>query len=190
MAKFTGLEIAVIGLAGRFPKADNIEQYWENLQNGRNCISYFSDKEAIEEGESEALVNDPSYIKSSAFIESKKYFDSAFFNYRPDEAELMDPQTRVYHECCWEALEDCGYSNKDHNEKIGIFAAGTSNFPWLVYSTFKNQQHLVDDFTVSYLRDITFLSSQISYLFNLKRTCNFYTNCMFFISCCHTRSLQ
>ena len=168
MEKYTGLEIAIIGMSGRFPEADNINQYWENLKNGKDCISDFSREEIINEGELESLVNDPSYVRSNAYLKNKKYFDSDFFGYTPHEAELMDPQVRIYHECCWEALEDSGYSVMNNDARVGVFASGSPSTAWQLFSLKNNQERFVDDFTASHLRDATFLSSRISYKFNLK----------------------
>ena len=168
MEKYTGLEIAVIGLSGRFPGAENIEQYWENLKNGKDCIAEISESELLQEGESEAKIKDPFYVKANAYITNKEYFDAAFFNYTPDEAELMDPQMRIYHECCWEALEDSGYNPIGYADKIGVFASGTPNVPWVLHALIKNRLGLVDDFTAYHLRDVTFLSTRISYKLNLK----------------------
>lgn len=168
MRKYTGLEVAVIGLAGRFPQADTIEQYWENLKNGKDCISELSDAELLAEGVSEQLLKNKDYVKANSYLENKKYFDAEFFGYRPDEAELMDPQLRIFHECCWEALEDSGYSTTALKEKVGVFATGTPNVNWVLYSMHKNREQLVDDFSASHLREVSFLSSRIAYKFNLK----------------------
>jgi iturin family lipopeptide synthetase A len=167
MEKYTGLEIAVIGLAGKFPGADNIEQYWQNLKDGKDCISTFSAEDAIQEGELNSIVKDPGYVKANAYLKNKHHFDAAFFNYRPDEAELMDPQARIFHECCWEALEDSGYTTQVEN-RIGVFAAGTPNVAWVLHAEIKNRQALVDPFTASQLRDVSFLCSRVSYKFNFK----------------------
>ncbi|MEM9922046.1 MAG: type I polyketide synthase, partial [Bacteroidota bacterium] len=169
MAKYTGLEIAVIGLSGRFPEADSVQEFWENLLNAKDCISTFTTEEAREEGELEANLRHPNYVRSNAFMESKKYFDSEFFNYRPDEAELMDPQLRVYLQCCWEALEDSGYSKEAFQQKVGHFTSGTPNVSWNLHAILKNRaEGLVDDFTAYQLREVTFLGSRISYDFNLQ----------------------
>ncbi|MDW3194583.1 MAG: amino acid adenylation domain-containing protein [Cytophagales bacterium] len=168
MEKYTGLEIAVIGMAGRFPKAENIEQYWDNLKNGRDCISKFSTEEILEEGESADAIKNAAYVKAGAYLESKAYFDSDFFGYRPDEAELMDPQIRIFHECCWQALEDSGYSSPNDKNIVGLFAAGSPNVNWELHSYSKNREGLVNDFSAHHLRNITFLSSLISYKLNLK----------------------
>jgi iturin family lipopeptide synthetase A len=167
MEKYTGLEIAVIGLAGKFPGADNIEQYWQNLKYGKDCISTFSEEEAIQEGELNSIVKDPAYVKANGYLKNKQQFDAAFFHYRPDEAELMDPQARIFHECCWEALEDSGYTTQVEN-RIGVFAAGTPNVAWVLHAEVKNREALVDPFTASQLRDVSFLCSRVSYKFNFK----------------------
>ena len=167
MNQYTGLEIAVIGLSGRFPGADTIHKFWEMVQDGRDCISTFSNEEAMNEGETELVCNDPAYVRSNAHLSNKHYFDYTFFNYRPDEAALMDPQIRIFHECCWLALEDAGYaSNRQVN--IGLYAAGTLNVPWVLHAEVANRQGLVDDFTAAQLRDVSFLSSLIAYRLNLK----------------------
>lgn len=168
MSKYTGLEIAVIGLSGRFPGAKNIGEFWKNLRNGVDSIAVLTSDEILKEGEDEKIVNNPSYVKANAFVEGKEFFDSSFFDYRPDEAELMDPQLRIYHECCWEALEDSGYGLDDTNNRTGIFSAGSVNIPWALHAESKNRDGLVNSFTASHLRDSTFLSTRISYKFNLK----------------------
>jgi acyl transferase domain-containing protein len=168
MDKYTGLEIAVIGMAGRFPNADTIGQYWANLRDGKDCIGTFTDKEALEEGESAMTVNDPRYVRSYAYLENKQYFDAAFFNYRPEEAELMDPQTRIYHECCWEALEDSGYSAAEYKDKVAMFAAASPNANWVLHAYHKNRTGMIDDFTAYHLWEVSFMASRVSYRLNLK----------------------
>jgi acyl transferase domain-containing protein len=167
MEKYTGLEIAVIGISGRFPEAGDITEYWENLKAGRDSISSFSDEELLEEGVTASQIADPAYVKSNAYLQEKDHFDAAFFDYRPGESALMDPQMRIFHECCWEALEDSGYIDPVNNN-VGVFSTGSLNVNWVLYAMLKNKDGEVDNLTASYLRDINFLSSRISYKFNLK----------------------
>ncbi|WP_040496073.1 hybrid non-ribosomal peptide synthetase/type I polyketide synthase, partial [Fulvivirga imtechensis] len=168
MDNYTGLEIAVIGLSGRFPEADNVQQFWNNLIDGKNSIAEFSDAELLEAGESERMIKNPHYVKFGSYLKNKKYFDSSFFDYRPAEAEVMDPQIRLFHECCWEALEDSGYSNNSKNEKIGLFASGSPRLPWKLYALLKGaEDQAIDDLSAQQLSGITFLSSLISYKLNL-----------------------
>src|SRR6201999_2523214 len=108
MQQNTGLEIAVIGMSGRFPGAADITCFWENLKAGIESIGFFTDKELLDEGEDPANLSQPGYVRANGFIEEKDRFDAAFFNYRPDEARLMDPQIRLLHESVWAALEDAG----------------------------------------------------------------------------------
>jgi iturin family lipopeptide synthetase A len=170
MDTYTGLEIAVVGLAVRFPEADNVQQFWNNLVNGKNSIGEFNQEELLKAGEDASIIRNPHYVKFGSYLKNKAYFDSGFFNYRPDEAELMDPQIRIFHECCWEALEDSGFTNTTSaNQKVGLFATGSPSLNWSVYASLRNaQEQLVDSFSLQQLSDVTFLSSMVSYRLNLR----------------------
>ncbi|NIM17013.1 MAG: hypothetical protein GTO45_34020, partial [Candidatus Aminicenantes bacterium] len=128
----TGLEIAVIGIAGKFPGAENIEEFWGNLKNGVEFISFFSNEELIECGISEVLLKNPNYVKTYGVIEKREYFDASFFGYSPKEAETLDPLIRLLHECSWEALEDAGYDPMSYNGSIGMYAGASDGFGWQV----------------------------------------------------------
>ena len=168
MQHYNGFEIAVIGLACRFPGARDHRHFWENLKNGVESVSFFSDSELIGSGLREEFINSPSYVKANSIIEDKEYFDSAFFGYRPDEARLMDPQMRAFHECVWEGLEDAGYNPQSNKKRIGLFAGSTSNMNWELYSRIANKEKLVDDFTAFQLSCGRFLCTRISYLLDLR----------------------
>src|ERR1044072_7735112 len=101
--KFDGLEIAVIGISAGFPGSANYRQYWEHLKEGREMITTFSDEELRMRGVSENDIQNPLYVRSEGILENKDCFDSAFFGYRSEEAVLMDPQIRLFHEHCWAA---------------------------------------------------------------------------------------
>ncbi|GCE15722.1 type I polyketide synthase [Tengunoibacter tsumagoiensis] len=128
---YNGSEIAVIGMSGRFPGARNLEEYWQNLKNGRETISTFSEKELLEQGNDQRLISAPNYIRSKGFLEDLEGFDATFFEYTPKEATYMDPQVRLLHECVWEALEDAGYPPGTHKKSIGLFAGAAFNEWWL-----------------------------------------------------------
>src|SRR6476620_9746849 len=113
--------IAVIGMAGRFPKAKNVDEFWHNLRNGIEAISFFSDQELDEAGISFPR-NNPNYVKARAVLDDADKFDAAFFGINPKEAEIMDPQHRVFLECAWEALETAGYADEDKGRMTGVFA--------------------------------------------------------------------
>jgi len=113
--------IAIIGMSGRFPMADNIAELWDNIKNGRHCVSTFSTEEL------ESLPNYDSVDESAVFVGAKgvlkdvEYFDAKFWGYTPKEAALMDPQHRIFLECAWEAMENAGYDSEQYEGAIGCF---------------------------------------------------------------------
>src|SRR3982751_1144558 len=95
-------DIAIIGMAGRFPKARNVEEFWRRLCAGEDCITFFSDEKPDEAGK--AVTNGNSnYVGARGILDEADLFDAAFFDVKPKEAEVMDPQHRVFLECAWEA---------------------------------------------------------------------------------------
>lgn len=161
-----GLEVAVIGMAGRFPRASNIEHFWNNLINGSNSITFFSDEELLTAGVDPKLIKNSNYVKAKGFVEGMEYFDPSFFGYTPKEAETLDPQIRIFHECVWEGLEDAGYNPKSYEGLIGLYGGGAGSLFWEVLANIK-------DTGWNYIRgaDILgnkdFLCTQISYKQNL-----------------------
>ena len=113
--------IAVIAMAGRFPGACDIEQFWDNLCAGRDGITFFKDAE-LDPGLPPALTGDACYVKARGVIEGVELFDAAFFGISPREAELMDPQQRVFMELCWECLERGGHAPDASTGPVGVFA--------------------------------------------------------------------
>lgn len=167
MSKYTGLEIAVIGMSGKFPGADNINDFWENLKSGKESIGFFTDEEILNEGEDKSVLENPNYVKANAYVEGKEFFDARFFAYRPDEALLMDPQVRLFHQCVWEAIEDAGYDVANIKEKVGLFSGSATDVNWSVYASLLNRDNLVDEFSASQLSNARFMSTRISYLLDL-----------------------
>jgi acyl transferase domain-containing protein/acyl carrier protein len=126
----TGLEIAVIGLAARFPGSRTIDEFWENLKRGIESIDFFSEEELLKSGVNPRLMENQNYVRASGVLDDVEYFDAQFFDYFPREAEIMDPQTRIFHECAWHALEDSGYDPYIYNKLIGCYAGASPNFFW------------------------------------------------------------
>jgi len=114
--------VAIIGMAGRFPQADTVQAFWENLLASRECISFYSDEELLKMGISPEFVQHPDYVKAKGEVADIDKFDAAFFGIAPREAELMDPQHRVLLETAWAAFEDAGYVAADYPGDVGIFA--------------------------------------------------------------------
>ena len=102
--------VAIIGLAGRYPGARNLEELWRNLRDGVESLTTFSDDELIAAGVPQAHLHDPSLVRKRPVLDDIELFDAALFGYTPREAEMIDPQQRIFLECAWEALEVAGYS--------------------------------------------------------------------------------
>ncbi len=124
-----GEQIAVIGMAGRFPGAKNCDELWRNLRDGVEGIRFFSEEELLANGISAEQCNRPGYVKAAPVLEDVGAFDAGFFGYTPREAELLDPQQRLFLEVVWEALENAGFRDGEHNNTTGLFAgSGLSHY--------------------------------------------------------------
>ena len=120
--------IAIIGLAGRFPGAANVDAFWQNLIAGRESITTFTAAElAAAGGDPAELRHDPHYVPARGIIEEADCFDAAFFGVNPREAEVTDPQHRVFLETAWTALEHAGYDPANCPGSVGVFAGMTAN---------------------------------------------------------------
>ena len=117
-----GREIAVIGMSGRFPKARDLRQLWSNLRDGVEAVTFFSDEELLAAGIPAERLRDARYVKAGSVLEGVDGFDAGFFGYSAREAEIMDPQQRLFLEHAWEALEDAGYSPESYPGLIGVYA--------------------------------------------------------------------
>ncbi len=122
-------DIAIIGLSGRFPKANNPWELWQNLEKGKEGITFFTDDELRKRGVEENLLKKANYVKAAAFIENKEFFDASFFGFTPLEASVLSPQHRLVLECAVEGLENAGYKSSDFEDRIGVYmGAGLNNY--------------------------------------------------------------
>jgi acyl transferase domain-containing protein len=166
-AEETGFEVAIIGMAGRFPGAKNLDEYWDNLKNGRETVSFFTDEEIEAAGVSRDVMEQPNYVKARGLLEDQEYFDSTFFNYTPIEASVMDPQVRIFHQCCWHGLEHAGYGPHSGNQLIGLYAGASIALNWEAYHLFNRRTNAVLGYAATYLRK-DFICTRISYRLGLK----------------------
>src|SRR5882724_5585570 len=127
--------IAIVGLAARFPGAPDAHAFWRNLRDGVEAISFFSGEELSAAGVDPRELADPHYVPAKGVLDGADRFDAAFFGLTPREAEVMDPQHRVFLECAWEALEDAGCDPRRYGTlgtaggRIGIWAgSGASTY--------------------------------------------------------------
>jgi acyl transferase domain-containing protein len=174
-----GTEIAIIGMTGRFPGARNLDEFWRNLRDGIESVRLLSDQELEALGVDAALRRDQNYVKATAVLDDVELFDAAFFGYTPRDAELMDPQQRIFLECAWEALENAGYGPETCTGAIGVFA-GALLSTYLLYNLFPNRQFLsmVDPVQVTMSNSDDFLATRVSYNLNLKGpSCTVQTAC-------------
>ncbi|HET9662752.1 MAG TPA: type I polyketide synthase, partial [Burkholderiales bacterium] len=127
-----GEGIAIVGMAGRFPGARTVAQLWQNLVEGRETISHFRLDE-LEPGTDEEMAarTDPAYVPSRGILDDADRFDAGFFGINPKEAQILDPQQRVFLETAWEALEDAGYDPQTFAGPIGLFAGSSNNYYFL-----------------------------------------------------------
>ena len=104
-----GIEgVAIIGIAIKFPGANTLSELWNNLCNRVESITFFND-EQLDPSVPPALKLDPAYVKARGVIEGADMFDASFFNISPREAQILDPQARIFLELSWAALEDACY---------------------------------------------------------------------------------
>jgi len=160
--------IAIIALAGRFPKAENVEAFWRNLCAGEEAITFFTDEELQAAGVPEAMLNNPNYVKSTIRLEGRDLFDAAFFGFTPREAQLMDPQQRLFLECAWEVLERAGYNPATYPGAIGVFAGASEN-TYLLFNLVSNLGLLeaIGFDQTMLLNGRDFLATRVSYALNL-----------------------
>jgi phthiocerol/phenolphthiocerol synthesis type-I polyketide synthase E len=165
----TGLEIAVIGMAGRFPGAADIDSYWRNLCEGRESLTRFSDEQLRAAGISAARLAEPDYVKVGGVLDGVEDFDAAFFGYSPREAASIDPQQRVFLETAWSALENAGYDATRSGAGIGVYA-GVGRNTYLTEHVFADihdaEQRLWHPAVIG--NDKDFLATRVSYKLNLE----------------------
>ncbi|MFG1642746.1 type I polyketide synthase [Amycolatopsis sp. NPDC049252] len=123
----TGLEIAVVGMAGRFPGAGSVGRFWDNVLGGAEQVTSFTADDAIAAGVAPELAGRPEYRHVHGVLDGVEYFDNLLFGYSPRDAALLDPQQRVFLECAWAAMEDAGYAPRTGGAPVGVYAGVSQN---------------------------------------------------------------
>ncbi len=159
--------IAIIAMAGRFPGAHSIEALWQNLCEGRDAITDFALGD-LDASLPASLVQDPDYVKARGVIAGVEQFDAAFFGISPKEADLMDPQQRVFLEICWECLERGGVAPDATRVPVGVFAG--------MYNATYFQRHVqhrpdliepVGEFAVMLANEKDYITTRVAHRLNL-----------------------
>lgn len=172
-------DIAVIGMSCRFPGADDLDTFWKNLAEGVESITFFGDKELKDSGFDASVYASDDYVKASPLLNDAKGFDAEFFGYTARDAELMDPQHRLFLECAWEAFEVAGYEPTTYPGVTGVYAGAAMN-TYLMNNVMPNR-HQIDPndgmdvttldsmggFMMMVANDKDYLTTRVSYKLNL-----------------------
>lgn len=161
-------EIAVIGLACRFPGAQNPDQFWANLRDGVESISRFTDEELLASGIAPEVLRLPNYVKAGGVLPGIELFDAGFFGISRREAEMTDPQQRIFLEVAWEGLENAGYDPQRYDGAIGVFA-GSSISTYLLFNLVPDVSIVGagEHFPTLIGNDKDYLATHVSYKLNL-----------------------
>jgi acyl transferase domain-containing protein/acyl carrier protein len=160
--------IAIVGMAGRFPKARNLEEYWRNLRDGVECLSYLPAPDDVADRAYLDRLSDPNFVKAGGALEDMDLFDAPFFGFSARDAEVMDPQQRIFLECAWQSLEDAGYDAGSYPGLIGVFAGAALSFYMSELYTNNEALASLDDFQIAIGNDKDHLTTQVSYRLNLR----------------------
>ncbi len=159
--------VAIIGMAGRFPGANDVAEFWRNLCEGRESIRFFEPGE-LDASLPASLTADPNYIRARGVLAGVENFDAAFFGIGPKEAELMDPQQRKFLEICWECLEHGGYVPDAIAEPVGVFA-GMYNASYFLKHV-QAQREMIDrvgEFQVMLANEKDYIATRVAHKLNL-----------------------
>jgi amino acid adenylation domain-containing protein len=167
-SKGNNTDVAIIGMAGRFPGADTIAEFWQMLAEGREGINFFTDEE-LDKYVPLYEKNNPAYVKARGILNGADEFDAGFFGFNPRAAELMDPQQRIFLELAWEVLEKTGHLPQKYNGLTGVFAG-------CGYNTYYNNNVLTNSgivetlghFQVRTLNEKDYIAPRTAYQLNLK----------------------
>jgi acyl transferase domain-containing protein/acyl carrier protein len=160
--------VAIIGMDGRFPGARNLMEFWRNLRDGIESISFFTPEELECASVDRGRWNRPDFVRAGGVLEGIEDFDASFFGFNPRDAELLDPQQRIFLECAWHALEDAGYNPDSYPGSIGVYAGSVlSSYLFNVLSPQELHAPL-ENFQAFTGNDKDHLSTRTSYKLNLK----------------------
>lgn len=162
-------DIAIIGMACRYPQSPNLEAFWHNIRDGVECLTAFTDEELLAAGVEPHLLADPNYVKAYGYLDGIDQFDARFFGFTPREAQSMDPQQRLLLESAWTALEHAGYDPQAIDAVVGVYA-GTGQAVYYLQNVLTNREILetLGHFQTYIGNDKDFVTTRISYKLNLK----------------------
>jgi len=162
-------DIAVIGMSGRFPQAPNIDIFWRNLCDAREAITPLSDSQLLAAGVAPEMLTDPHYVKVAAPLDGVDLFDASFFGFNPREAEVLDPQHRLFLQTAWHALESAGYVPDRFPGAIGLYAGAGYNYYFSeVIAANPDFLAIAGRFQAGLANEKDFMATRVSYKLNLR----------------------
>ncbi len=161
-------DIAIVGLACRLPGAATAQEYWKNLCDGVESVTFFSDQDLIAANVDPSLLDNPNYVKAAATLRDVEMFDASFFGYSPRDAALIDPQHRLFLEVCWETFENAGYDPARYQGKVGVIATAGGVVTSYLLAKLHHAALPGQTASTSHIsNDKDFLSTRISYKLDL-----------------------
>lgn len=161
-------DIAVIGLSCRFPGAQDADAFWQNLVTGTETVSRFTAEDLAADGVDPGLLTRPDFVPAGGVLGDVDLFDAGFFGYTPREAEILDPQQRLFLEHAWWAMEDAGYDVERITSPVGVFAGcAMSSYLSVLYQNPKLLES-VGWFQVLISNDKDYLATRASYKLDLR----------------------
>ncbi|NMO19733.1 non-ribosomal peptide synthetase, partial [Pyxidicoccus fallax] len=161
--------IAIVGMSGRFPGARNLEEFWRNLCEGVESVSFFTDEELRRSVLEPSQLDDPNYVRAGAVLDDVEFFDAEHFGLMPKQARLTDPQHRIFMECVWEAIEDAGYDPRRLEKQVGVYAGSIiSNYLLFHLGSKVGREGAVRDLQTLIGNDKDYLATHVSYRLGLK----------------------
>jgi len=161
--------VAVIGMAGRFPGARDLDTFWSNLRNGVESVVFFSEPDLLAAGETLDHIRDPAYVPAAAKLDDIDLFDAGFFGMSPRDAAVFDPQHRLFLECAWEAFEHAGYVSDGIDGAVAVFAScGLSEYMFKNVLANARVARSVGEWLIRHTgNDTNFLATRVSYELDL-----------------------
>jgi len=164
----TGLEVAIVGMSCHFPGARSLEAFLDNLRRGVESIRFFDEEELRDAGVRPDLLADRRHVRAGAVLDGIEDFDADYFGYTPREAELIDPQQRLFLERAVEALERAGCDPDRFEGTIGVYAGlGNSGYAGMLSSN-AALRGVVDPFQILIANDRDFLATRVAYKLDLR----------------------
>ncbi|CAM2008636.1 beta-ketoacyl synthase N-terminal-like domain-containing protein [Acanthopleuribacter pedis] len=169
MWEMNGTEVAIIGMSGRFPGAASVDAFWEMLCAGRDAFVPLSDEQSLALGADPRFLQMPAFKRVMCAMGGVDQFDPDFFDIPKSFANVMDPQQRIFLECCWEAFESAGYNPSAGGDVVGVFAAADQS-SYLIFNLIPEMPRLMGEITIDDMESANsndFVASRVSYHLNL-----------------------